>query len=98
MYAAHWQQSNYLAEVFWQRWMKEYLPQLRLRQKWHKPRRNIQVGDLVLLVEKCPRGQWPKAVVDKVSPGEDGVVRKVVVRTANSSYTRDVRKLCLLEA
>ena len=97
IYAARWKQSNYLAEVFWQRWLKKYLPQLRLRQKWHKPHRNIQVGDLVLLVEKCSRGQWPKAIVDEVEPGEDGVVRKVTVRTANSTYRRDVRKLCLLE-
>ena len=78
--------------------MREYLPQLRLRQKWLKPHRNIRVGDLVLLVEKTPRGEWPKAVVEKVFLGSDGRVREVVVRTAKSSYTRDVRKLCLLEA
>ena len=61
------------------------------------PKRNIQVGDLVLLVERCPRGEWPKAIVEQVFPGSDGVVRKVLVRTAKSTYTRDVRKLCLLE-
>ena len=84
--------------MLWNRWLKEYLPQLRLRQKWHMPQRNIQVGDLVLLVERSPRGEWPKAVVEQVFPGSDGVVRKVLVRTAaKSTYTRDVRKLCLLE-
>jgi hypothetical protein len=98
IYAARWKQSNYLAGVFWKRWLREYLPLLRLRQKWLKPHRNINVGDLVLLVEKSPRGEWPKAVVEKVFPGSDGHVREVVVRTAKSSYTRDVRKLCLLEA
>ena len=96
---ARWRQSHHLADVFWKRWVKEYLPLLRLHQKWHKPHRNIQVGDLVLLVnERCPRGAWPKAIVEKVFPGSDGVVREVLVRTANSSYLRDVRKLCLLEA
>ena len=97
IYNARWKQTNYLAGVFWNRWLKEYLPLLRLRQKWHKPHRNIQVVDLVLLVERCPRGQWPKAIVDKVFPGSDGVVRQVLVRTSTSSYMRDVRKLCLLE-
>ena len=96
-YRAQWKQANYLASVFWNRWLKQYLPQLRLRQKWHMPHRNIQVGDLVLLVEHSPRGEWPKAIVEEVFPGTDGVVRKVLVRTAKSTYKRDVRKICLLE-
>ena len=32
--------------------MKEYVPALQDRQKWHRPRRNAQVGDLVLVVDQ----------------------------------------------
>lgn len=97
-YSARWKQCNYLASIFWKRWLKEYVPLLRLRQKWHQPHRNLRVGDLVLLAERSsPRGEWPKAVVEEVFPGSDGMVRQVKIRTAKGSFMRDVGKLCLLE-
>ena len=93
-----WRQAHYLADIFWQRWLKEYLPQLQLRQKWIQEQPNVEVGDLVLLSsEKKPRGQWPKAIVEQTFPDEKGYVREVIVRTAKSCYRRDIRKLCLLE-
>ena len=44
-----------------------------------------------------PRGQWPKTLVEQVFPHSEGMVRQVVVRTADGVDRRDVRKLCLLE-
>ena len=61
-------------------------------------RKNLKVGNLVLVADKnIPRGQWPKVLVTEVFPDADGVVRRVSVRTADSTYQRDVRKICLLE-
>ena len=51
---------------------------------------NFSVGDV-------PRGQWPKGLVEQVFPDTEGVVRRVLIRTADGVYRRDVRKLCLLE-
>jgi hypothetical protein len=94
-----WKQTHYLADLFWQHWVKEYLPQLQLRQKWIQEQPNVAVGDLVLLSNaKKPHGQWPKAIVDQVFPDEKGYVREVIVRTAKSYYRRDIRGLCLLES
>ncbi|XP_073237647.1 uncharacterized protein [Porites lutea] len=36
-----WRQVQYLANVFWGRWKREYLPLLQERQKWFRPRRNF---------------------------------------------------------
>ena len=47
-----WRQTQILADHFWRRWVKEYVPALQDRQKWHRPRRNAQVGDLVLVVDQ----------------------------------------------
>ena len=72
---------------------------LQFRQRWLQPSRNLRVGDLVLMrAEAVRRGNWPKALVTDTFPDQDGIVRRVRVRTAASTYLRDVRKLRLLEA
>ena len=87
-----------LANEFWARWVKEYLPMLQERQKWLKQRRNFKVGDLVIMKDtNMSRGQWPKALVQETFPDSDGVVRQVLVGSATGVFRRDVRKLCLLE-
>jgi hypothetical protein len=91
--------AQQLTDAFWERWILEYLPTLQERQKWLRPKRNLQEGDLVLIVgEHVPRGQWPKGLVTETYPDRDGVVRQVTVKTPGPGcLRRDVRKLCLLE-
>ncbi len=52
LYTKQWRQVQALANQFWTRWSCEYLPCLQHRQKWTVPRRNLQVGDVVLLRDK----------------------------------------------
>lgn len=93
----NWRRVQYLAEVFWGRWKKEYLLSLNERQKWHQPRRNLMVGDIVLLQEDSPRMAWPMAIVVEVYPGDDGLVRKVKLRFSTGSILeRPIQKLVLL--
>ena len=94
-----WRQIQYLAGLFWKRWIKEYLPILQYRNKWQKVKRNIAEGDIVLVVEQnIPRGEWPVGRFSKVNAGRDGLVRSAEVRTGRSNLLRLVHKLCLLEA
>jgi len=92
-----WRQVLYQGDVFWRRWTREYLPLLQARVKWGKVQRNIVVGDLVLLGEEAPRDKWPLGRVIEVYPGQDGLVRKVKVKTTLTELVRPVTKLCLLE-
>ena len=94
-----WKQTQILADHFWKRWLKEYIPSLQERQKWYRPHRNAEVGDLVLLVDEClPRGQWRMGRIVKLFPSRDGLIRTVEVKTgALTSFVRPVQKLCLLE-
>ena len=97
-YKARWEQIQSLASTFWERWIHEYLPTLQTTQKWLERKPNFSVGDLVLVVDKdVQRGRWPKGLVEEVFPDTEGTVRRVTVRTANGTYQRDVRKICLLE-
>ena len=31
----YWRQANFIADLFWRRWLLEYLPTLNNRSKWH---------------------------------------------------------------
>jgi len=51
-----WCQIQYLADQFWKRWSREYIPLLQKRQKWNNARLNLAVGDIVLVAdETTPR-------------------------------------------
>ena len=96
---AYHRQAQFLADLFWKRWLKEYVPSLQLRQKWFLPQRNLMVGDLVLMCgEGHPRGHWPIAKVVDVSKDIDGCVRKVTVKDKNGLKVRPITKLALLES
>lgn len=98
-YKRSWRAVQLCADKFWERWTKEYLPLLQLRQKWLRPTRNFAVGDVVLVVDELKkRGVWPKGVIEHCTYDKTGLVRRVRVRTMVSTMERDVRKLCLLEA
>ena len=93
-----WRQVQYLASVFWKRWVREYLPALQARQKWMRSRPDLQKGDIVLVAESnIPRGQWPLGRIVDINVGRDGHVRSCVIRTRTSQIVRPITKLCMLE-
>ncbi|XP_054745753.1 uncharacterized protein LOC129250135 [Anastrepha obliqua] len=66
--------SSQLADQFWRRWVKEYLPCLTRRAKWYQPPANpIKLNDVVVIVdENSKRNSWPKGVVIDMNFGKDG--------------------------
>ena len=52
-------QVQYLADLFWTRWTREYLPTLRARTKWSGQYCNVWVNDLVLVIKpRLPKYEW----------------------------------------
>ena len=93
-----WRQVKYMSDIFWKRWLKGYLPTLQERAKWMKPRRSLEIGDLVLIAdENVHRGKWPLGKVVDVFRGKDGYVRSAKVQTSLTVLTRPVTKSCFLE-
>ena len=83
IYRRAWRKTQYLAEVFWSRWLAEYLPLLQRRQKWHRSTNNFKRGYLVLVInEQLKRSHRQKVVVLDVFPDKTGLVRRVRVKTA----------------
>ena len=84
-----WRQVQYLSELFWKRWRREYLQTLQSRQKWHRVEPNFAVDDLVLVCdESSSRGKWPLGRVIQTYPDDLGHVRQVLVRTQNRALKR----------
>ena len=47
-----WRQVQYLAAVFWRRWLREYLLTLQKRHKWFSFCRDLKEDDLVLIIDE----------------------------------------------
>ena len=70
-----------LVDGFWKKWQRDYFPGFLLRTKWHSSRRNIRVGDIVLIQDNnAVRGTWYLAQGLETEPGRDGIVRNVRLR------------------
>ena len=91
-------QAQYLADIFWKRWVREYLVTLQQRQKWFHEERNFEVDDIVLVSDdNIGRGQWPLGRVLETYPDAKGQVRTVKVRVGGTNKVRPIHKLVLLE-
>ncbi len=92
-----WRQVQYMADLFWRRWLKEYLPQLQERQKWLVKRRHFQVGDVVLVVnDAAPRNSWIMGKIIHTTSDKRGLIRQVRIKTRYNCLDRPVTKICLL--
>lgn len=92
-----WTLVQNITDAFWKRWIKEYLPVITRRCKWFEDVRDIDVGDLVLIVGTTVRNQYIRGRVEKVLLGRDGRVRQALVRTSTGVYRRPAMKLALLD-
>ena len=86
-----------MTNIFWDMWKKIYIQSLMERKQWKRTQRNLEVGHLVLLIERNqPRVQWITGRVKKTYPGTDNLVRVVDVETQDGVYRRAIHTLCFL--
>ena len=90
-----WKQAAYMADMFWRRWRREYLPFLQQRHGPHtRSKANVKRGDVVLMVDdSVPRGVWPMGRVQEAIRSNDGRVRSVRVLSRGTAYYRPVSKI-----
>ena len=78
--------------------MTEYIPSLNSIKIWQTKCRNLNVGEVVLVISPdTPRGKWPLGRIVEVVKSSDGHVRIVKVKVGGNTYTRSISKLCPLE-
>ncbi|CAI5640765.1 unnamed protein product [Oreochromis niloticus] len=84
-----WRRVQYLIEQFWGRWKREYLLNISTRQKWHLPRRNLKVNDIVVIKDdNLSRNHWRLGRVVETFQDHDGLVRRVKVRVGERKPQR----------
>lgn len=89
-----WRHVQYLAEQFWSRWRKEYLSNISVRQRWHTPRRNLLVGDIVIVKDSdLPRHKWSLGRVVETTIDSDGLVRRVRVHLGDKNLEKNLQGL-----
>ena len=92
-----WNNVNSIMNEFWTRLLKDYLPTLRQRRKWHSTVDGTKVGDMVWILENnTPRGICPVGRVQKVNKGKDNVVRSCLVKTTKGDFVKPAIKLSLI--
>lgn len=92
-----WNHLQKMIQHFWERWHNEYIGTIINRTKWLKEKRNLRIGDLVVVKdENLPPTKWKLGRIEQVLPGKDELVRSVIVRTATGIYARPIVKLGLI--
>lgn len=103
-----------LSITFWKQWLRSVAPGLITDTKWHTKSRNLQPGDIVLMLkENCFKGEYRLARVTQTFPDSEGVVRKVLLcykryrvgerlveykGARDQECTRSVQRLALIAA
>ena len=76
-----------LSNLFWDHWIKRYLPSLVSRSKWKQKQRDFRIGDVVLIGKpNVARGRWNLGKVTEVYPSKDELVRVVQVKTEDGLF------------
>ena len=85
-----------IVDEFWRKWARDVLPTLVPRKKWTVERRNVQVGDVVILEDaNVVRGVWKLGRIVETYTA-DGLVRSVLVRTSTGEYKRPITKIAVI--
>ncbi|XP_075163077.1 uncharacterized protein LOC142235702 [Haematobia irritans] len=92
-----WEKLKALQHHFARRWKDEYLKELQRRYKWQSPKRNVPIGQMVVIRDdQLPPCEWKLGRITKTFPGLDGHVRVVEIKTSNGIMRRDITRVCPL--
>ena len=98
-YRVKWKNLRSATNMFWHRWIKEYLPTSVDQKKLATKCQNLEMRDLVIIpIENTARSHQPLGRIVDIYPGKDNTVRSVKVRTRNGQFVILSGRLRLFEA
>lgn len=94
-----WRHSQVLADHFWARFIRLYVPSLQVHQKWQASPADLVQDSVVMIADpQLPRALWPIGRVIKTHLSPDGHIRSADVKVRERVYTRPVARLVVLPA
>lgn len=92
-----WKTAQALADEFWRKWVKEYLPTLNARGHTPRMKSPVKIGDVVIIMDPLlAHNVWPRGIVTKTHKGPDGETRSVEVETKLHKLRRPVTRIVVL--
>ena len=95
-----WFHIQRVLDEFWRRACKEAHAHMHTLNKWVRPRGDLQVGDVVLVLDSEDRARWPLGRIIDTRKSADGLVRTVKVRVGKErkEIVRAAQNVLLLVA
>ena len=92
---ARWRKVQAALSNFWKRWIREWLPSIGKRNKWNVKERNLEIGDIVLVIfPDSEWGKWPLGKIVEAVLGKYGNVRIFKVLVNRKIYRRGLNTIC----
>ena len=96
--AGRWKLRLKVRDEYTKLFKNQYILDLIASSKSDVPVVPVEIGEMVLIhVDNCQRSEWPIGVITDASPGLDGVVRTVTVKTAAGYFRRGVQRIVRLQ-
>lgn len=79
------------------RWHREYIGELQMREKLKKPTGSLKLNQLLLIKDNnLPSMKWSLGRIKRLTKGIDDVNRVATVKTADGIFASAVVRLCPL--
>ncbi|GFY12223.1 uncharacterized protein TNCV_4935121 [Trichonephila clavipes] len=91
-----WQKLTKIVQHIWTKWSRDYLNNLKQRNKWQFHKDNVRLNTMILIKDNLPVKKWSLGRITKLVPGTDGKVRVVEIKTNKGNIKRSIGKVCVL--
>uniref|UniRef100_A0A1B0CS81 DUF5641 domain-containing protein n=1 Tax=Lutzomyia longipalpis TaxID=7200 RepID=A0A1B0CS81_LUTLO len=89
-----WQFCQQRSQEFAKKFRLFYLNTLQQRTKWTAEKPDVIPEEVVLFFDETQAGsKWVLGQIENITPGPDGRVRVVDIRTPRGTYTRPITKI-----
>ena len=83
-----------MIDIFWKIWANEYLQSLPKIVAKFEDKSYLKKGSIVLVkTDNVPRLEWPKGIVVRTFPSQDGLIRSAEIKTAKNTLIRPIQNL-----
>ena len=97
-FCERWLNLQKVLDRLWARFIREVIPNMHRMNAWVTKRRDLQVGDIVVLLEDKDRGVWPLGrIKETYTSSKDGRTRRAVVSCHGKDYDRSLSRLMVVQ-